>query len=419
MKKSSRVLSTITLMVSMFLFLNTGALADIFSGTLNNTTPSKTHTLVLANNGKLTINALIDSTLCLGYSEGGITIFDSDGITVLEDFNGPYGGSDTEGSYGPFPLRAGTYYIKVKRYNTSYGNYSLSTSFTPISPLTTNDIEPNETSATATNMPLNTAVTGQLGYYGGGQGTSADSQDWWKVIIPKYGSLTLNAQINSTLCLGYSEGGITIFDSDGITVLEDFNGPYGGSDTEGSYGPFVLNAGTYYIRVKRYDTSFGVYSLYASIPVPVTTTTTTRGTTTSTTISSNCPSDYPLDCHDGTCCPEGYPYHCPSQGECSSTYSSDCNINCSGGGGTTTTTTTTTTHRRCGAANVLGEDNPKLENLRDFRDSSLAQSAVGRKIIQIYYNNSDSINDAIDRSPVLRAVTRRVLEVIAPMVGKK
>ena len=84
----------------------------------------------------------------------------------------------------------------------------------------------------------------------------------------------------------------------------------------------------------------------------------------------------------------------------------------------TTTTTTTGGGKICPATKVLGEDNPKLENLRDFRDSKLAQSAVGCKAIQIYYNNADSINAALERSPALRAVARRVLEVIAPMLGK-
>ena len=79
----------------------------------------------------------------------------------------------------------------------------------------------------------------------------------------------------------------------------------------------------------------------------------------------------------------------------------------------------TTINKKCPVKKVLGADNPKLENLRDFRDSSLAQSAIGRKAIQIYYNNADTINAALDRSPALLSATRRVLEVIAPMVGKK
>jgi hypothetical protein len=87
----------------------------------------------------------------------------------------------------------------------------------------------------------------------------------------------------------------------------------------------------------------------------------------------------------------------------------------SGGG----TTTTTVSGGWCPFTQALGFDNPKLENLQDFRDSKLAQSAIGRKVIQIYYTNADSINAALDRSPILRAATRRALEVIAPMVGNK
>jgi hypothetical protein len=85
----------------------------------------------------------------------------------------------------------------------------------------------------------------------------------------------------------------------------------------------------------------------------------------------------------------------------------------------TTTTTTTTGGKICPAKQVLGEDNPQLENLRYFRDSKLANSTIGRRLIQIYYNNTDSIDDALDRSPALKAFTRGVLEVIAPMVGNK
>ena len=80
-------------------------------------------------------------------------------------------------------------------------------------------------------------------------------------------------------------------------------------------------------------------------------------------------------------------------------------------GGTTTTTTV------CPATQVLGANNPKLQNLRTFRDSKLAQSAIGHKVIQIYYTNASSINAALERSPALRAVAKGMLEVIAPMVG--
>jgi len=111
-----------------------------------------------------------------------------------------------------------------------------------------------------------------------------------------------------------------------------------------------------------------------------------------------------------------------------------------GGGSTTTTTTgdasTTTTissgstttsigatttmpGKNCPISKSLGDNDPNIERFRDFRDVTLAQSAIGRRIIDIYYNNADSVNAALERSPALRALTRQVLEVIAPMVGRK
>jgi len=82
----------------------------------------------------------------------------------------------------------------------------------------------------------------------------------------------------------------------------------------------------------------------------------------------------------------------------------------------TSTTTSTVSAGPCPAKKVLGENNPKLENLRNFRDGKLAHSAVGRRMIQVYYNHAGSINAALERSPALRAVTRRLLEIIAPMM---
>ena len=100
-----------------------------------------------------------------------------------------------------------------------------------------------------------------------------------------------------------------------------------------------------------------------------------------------------------------------------------------GGGGTTTipiTTSTRTTilsfpgsYGGCPIGIILGNDNPDLENLRAFRDSTLAQSAVGRRIIQIYYNNAESVNAALERSPALRAVARSFFEAAAWVVGGK
>ena len=73
----------------------------------------------------------------------------------------------------------------------------------------------------------------------------------------------------------------------------------------------------------------------------------------------------------------------------------------------------------CPVVAVLGKDAPAVTSLRQFRDNILAESAFGRKVIELYYGNADSVNSALDRSPALRAVARRMLEIIAPMLGGK
>jgi hypothetical protein len=79
---------------------------------------------------------------------------------------------------------------------------------------------------------------------------------------------------------------------------------------------------------------------------------------------------------------------------------------------TTTIPTTTTTMKKCPAAQIFGDGSPQLEQFRDLRDSSLARSAMGRKMIQIYYNNADVINETLERSSTLKNFARRMLEAM-------
>jgi hypothetical protein len=131
---------------------------------------------------------------------------------------------------------------------------------------------------------------------------------------------------------------------------------------------------------------------------PVTTTTIESTTTTIDSITTTIPKDTTTTTIESTT---------TSTGDFSTTTTIDGKI-----------TTTTVPAGPCPAQAALGADNPKIENLRAFRDSSLAQSAVGRRIIKIYYINAASINAALERSPALQAAARRVLEVITPMAGK-
>jgi predicted Zn-dependent protease len=84
--------------------------------------------------------------------------------------------------------------------------------------------------------------------------------------------------------------------------------------------------------------------------------------------------------------------------------------------GTTTTTIITVT---CPAEYVLGQDHPDIQQLRALRDDVLSRSNVGRRIIQMYYNNSASINAAIERSPALQAAARRFFQTAARLLANK
>jgi hypothetical protein len=70
----------------------------------------------------------------------------------------------------------------------------------------------------------------------------------------------------------------------------------------------------------------------------------------------------------------------------------------------------------CPAAKVLGEDAASITALQTFRDSTLANSSVGRAIIEIYYNNADSVNAALDASPALQTLTRIGLQSAAKVL---
>ncbi len=79
----------------------------------------------------------------------------------------------------------------------------------------------------------------------------------------------------------------------------------------------------------------------------------------------------------------------------------------------TTTTISPVPVTQCPAEKVLGQDNPDIASLRAFRDGTLARSAVGRRLTQIYYDNAESINAALDRSPSMQAMARKFFEAIA------
>ncbi len=62
-------------------------------------------------------------------------------------------------------------------------------------------------------------------------------------------------------------------------------------------------------------------------------------------------------------------------------------------------------------------DNPRLDALRRFRDDILAGSLYGRKLIDLYYRNENSLKAIILKRPAMRAVAKRVFEALSASPG--
>jgi thiamine phosphate synthase YjbQ (UPF0047 family) len=66
----------------------------------------------------------------------------------------------------------------------------------------------------------------------------------------------------------------------------------------------------------------------------------------------------------------------------------------------------------CAAAYVLGEDDPRLDTLRQFRDEVLAKSTVGSKLIELYYNTSEAVIAILDKNPRIRKALAATLKFL-------
>jgi len=86
-------------------------------------------------------------------------------------------------------LRAGTYYLQMIM-RSGVGSYTLKTDFVPAA--LTDDAENDDTPSVALNLPINSSLTGHLGYYSNAKGN--DTYDWYKVVVPQEGKLTITTR---------------------------------------------------------------------------------------------------------------------------------------------------------------------------------------------------------------------------------
>ena len=74
--------------------------------------------------------------------------------------------------------------------------------------------------------------------------------------------------------------------------------------------------------------------------------------------------------------------------------------------------------RTCIASVLLGEDDPRLNELRKFRDEFLVRSEGGRQLIHLYYAQGEELAKLIEANPALKHLARNSLESIIPTIEK-
>ena len=200
-----------------------------------------------------TSDGLLRLTLsALGGGDFYVRLYDKDTTTQLnqaESYNNTPVVMSTDG------LAAGTYYIKLFPYSTSFGAYTLADSL--FSPTQANDTEPNNYAKQALTLLLNDSVGGHLDYL---YNQTRDGSDWYKVTTPADGLLRLTLS-----SLNGADFYARLYFKDTVSLIGQVE----------SYGnnPAVLNADglaadTYFVQLVPYSTSFGAYKLADSFFTP-------------------------------------------------------------------------------------------------------------------------------------------------------
>ncbi|HPE97542.1 MAG: T9SS type A sorting domain-containing protein [Chitinophagales bacterium] len=166
-----------------------------------------------------------------------LTLYDSNGTTSLGS-NSAY----TTQTVVRKGLAAGTYYIRMSHYSTTYfSGYSLTNLVTP--PAEANDMEDNDSIPVAQPMLTNSSAEGHIGFRY--NGATYDEYDYYELVLNQPGdlsaTLTFDPVMYHRLYLKSSSG--TNLDSDEA---------YG----ECQVSETGLDAGTYYILVEHYSTTY-------------------------------------------------------------------------------------------------------------------------------------------------------------------
>ncbi|MFA7239484.1 MAG: choice-of-anchor D domain-containing protein [Sulfuricellaceae bacterium] len=245
------------LSITTFLFILLSGVANCAqalneSFTLTQTNISRTLPFTLADDANVTIKGT-SSALPAGWNsdawllDSGNNILYGIGSSAMFRFL-PSGAGDLFDYAGPYPLKAGSYFLKIECSACRLGaadNVSYNVSLDLASPSRAGDTEPNDTVAQA--LTPGVTATGHIGYSNASPaGGSRDDQDLWSFNLASAGKATVTFKGDATL--GYLS----------YIKLEPENGVYLASAnvTQDASGQWTANlavdnlpAGKYLVRV--------------------------------------------------------------------------------------------------------------------------------------------------------------------------
>ena len=72
--------------------------------------------------------------------------------------------------------------------------------------------------------------------------------------------------------------------------------------------------------------------------------------------------------------------------------------------------------KTCIFTTLLGETDPNINKIRNFRDTVLAKSVFGRQLIGLYYKTSGMFQPVLEQNPLARKTTRIMLKSFLPVI---
>ena len=221
----------------------------------NNTDTEDWYKIEVPADGKLTFLTKSEPTLRLYYLGMYTPNVEGTNVNFRNDKNMDGGGKDTTVVYEVPNVSSGTYYVRLRR-TSGYGGYTLTCYFT--SHADEADLEPNNDWKSAIALKSGPAVTGQLGY---NYFNNTDTEDWYKIEVPKEGAAVFSMTAENTLRLYYLGLYTPNGDATNVNFRNDKNMDDGGEDITVTYTVPDLAPGTYYVRLRR-SSGYGTYSLH-------------------------------------------------------------------------------------------------------------------------------------------------------------